>query len=108
MRSALRALCGDDERLIMRLDEQVGFLFDGNDSKSLVAEVYGWAEAKRVELGHSYSMSNPFARFHLANRARLVSGQRLVSRNGMSFTAIKALTWGDGALTCKAVIITRH
>jgi hypothetical protein len=26
----------------------------------------------------------------------------------MSFTAIKALTWGDGALTCKAVIITRH
>jgi len=32
----------------------------------------------------------------------------LVSRNGMSFTAIKALTWGDGALTCKAVIITRH
>jgi len=77
MRSALRALCGDDERLIMRLDEQVGFLFDGDDSKSLVAEVYGWAEAKRVELGHSYSMSNPFARFHLANRARLVSGQRL-------------------------------
>jgi hypothetical protein len=34
--------------------------------------------------------------------------ERLVSRNGMSFTAIKALTWGDGALTCKAVIITRH
>ena len=34
--------------------------------------------------------------------------RRLVSRNGMSFTAIKALTWGDGALTCKAVIITRH
>ena len=31
-----------------------------------------------------------------------------MSRNGMSFTAIKALTWGDGALTCKAVIITRH
>jgi hypothetical protein len=36
------------------------------------------------------------------------SGDGLVSRNGMSFTAIKALTWGDGALTCKAVIITRH
>jgi len=39
---------------------------------------------------------------------RSASNTGLVSRNGMSFTAIKALTWGDGALTCKAVIITRQ
>lgn len=73
----LRALCNDEERLAAQLDEEFGYLFNGRDNASLVAQVYGSSEARPVMVDESWRLFEPFARFRLAGHGALSQGQRL-------------------------------